>query len=77
MGILQTRIYFIGDVSSMFIDLSFGGLLRLFQLLAAESKKLFHSDGNIVGFSGFKTFMSCFVVKSYLDRNSFVDGNIS
>ncbi len=46
----------------MFIDLSFNDLLRLFQLLMIEVKKLFHLNDNIINLSNFKTFMSHFVV---------------
>jgi len=46
----------------MFIDLSFNDLLRLFQLLMIENKKLFHSNDNIICFSSFKMLMISFVV---------------
>jgi len=46
----------------MFIDLSFNDLLRLFQLLMIENKKFFHLNCNIICFSSFKMFTSCFVV---------------
>ncbi len=46
----------------MFIDLSFDDLLRLFQLLMIEDKKLFHLNDNIIDFSSFKTFVNCLVV---------------
>ncbi len=49
----------------MFIDLSFNDLLRLFQLLMIEDKKLFHLNDNIICFFSFKMFKSNFVV-SYI-----------
>jgi len=55
-------IYFINDVSFMFIDLSFDDLLHLFQLLIIENKKFFHLNNNIICFSSFKTFTSYFIV---------------
>ncbi len=57
----------------MFIDLSFDDLLRLFQLLMIKDKKLFYLNDNIVCFSSFKTFMSCFVVsRIWIETHSWV-----
>ncbi len=57
----------------MFIDQSFNDLLRLFQLLMIEDKKLFHLNNNIVCFSSFKTFTSSFVVSCiWIETHSWV-----
>jgi len=55
-------IYFIDDVSSMLVHLSFNDLLDLFQLLMIEDKKFAHLNDNVIDLSSFNTLTSHFVI---------------
>ncbi len=55
-------IYFIDDVLSMLVHLSFDNLLDLFQLLMIEDKKFAHSNDNVIDLSSLNTLTSRFVI---------------
>jgi len=55
-------IYFIDDVSSMLVYLSFNDLLDLFQLLMIEDKKFAHSSDNVIDLSSLNMLTSHFII---------------